>query len=124
MVRQQRRPYPSIPPVPDSPPHSSAGKMEKSFVAYASRYPQAAPLPDMEGVHFNVDVISPRKHEGPSPRFDGLERHGDFADSMSGGYAGLDGAAGDSVREQAGGGAFQGLEACARSDSDGRCVQP
>jgi hypothetical protein len=125
MVRPLLRPHPSIVPVSDPPlPDSSAGKMEKSFVAYASRYPQAAPLPDMEGVQFNVDIMSPRMQQGPSPRFDGLERHGEFAESLSGGDASLEGAAGYLVREQAAGGVLQGLEACARSDSDGRCVLP
>ncbi len=99
--------------------------MEKSFVAYALRYPQAAPLPDMDGVQFNVDVISPRLQQGPSPRFDGLERHGDFAElllgaSASGGVGGL-----LSAREYGGGGgdAHEGLELAAigHTDSDGRC---
>lgn len=99
--------------------------MEKSFVAYALRYPQAAPLPDMDGVQFNVDVISPRAQLGPSPRFDGMERHGDFAEMPTAASASF-GQGGASLGECSGGdGAAQdGLELAAlgRSDSEGRCA--
>ena len=86
-------------------------------MSYIARYPQAAPLPDMDGAQFNVDAISPRVQQGPSPRFDGLERHGDFADAQSM-FASAAGAGSDSVREH-GGGCLEGFE-LARSDSDGR----
>jgi hypothetical protein len=95
--------------------------MEKSFVAYTARYPQAAPLPDMDGAQFNVELISPRVRQGPSPKFDGLERHGDFAEAMVGGFASVLGAGSDSIREHGGGGAAAGFE-LARSDSEGRFV--
>lgn len=112
------------------PPHSLtpltpsplSGKMEKSFVAYALRYPQAPPLPDMDGAQFNLDVISPRAHQGPSPRFDGLERHGDFAELLTAASASA-GVEGQSMNEYGGGGVQDGLELAGlgRSDSEGRC---
>jgi hypothetical protein len=89
--------------------------MEKSFVAYSSRYPLAAPLPDMDGVQFNVDIMSPRQQQGPSPRFDGLVRHGDFADTLAGGSA-SGGVGADSVREHD----DLELASLGRSDSEGR----
>ena len=89
--------------------------MEKSFVAYSSRYPLAAPLPDMDGVQFNVDIMSPRQQQGPSPRFDGLVRHGDFADTLAGGSA-SGGVGADSGREHD----DLGLASLGRSDSEGR----
>jgi hypothetical protein len=95
--------------------------MEKSFVAYTARYPQAAPLLDMDGAQFNVELMSPRVRMGPSPKFDGLERHGDFAEAMAGGFASVVGTGSDSVREHGGGGAAEGFE-LARSDSEGRFV--
>ena len=90
--------------------------MEKSFVAYSSRYPLAAPLPDMDGVQFNVDVMSPRQQQGPSPRFDGLVRHGDFAEILAGGGSASGGVGADSVREHD----DLELASLGRSDSEGR----
>ena len=98
--------------------------MEKSFVAYTARYPQAAPLPDMDGVQFNAELMSPsRLQQGPSPRFDGLERHGDFDDHAGeAAFSVVVGAGRDAIREQGGLGAFEGFE-LSRSDSDGRCAR-